>query len=285
LIPITISGATETDYNVANAEITVTGTHTFTYTVAATPSTPATGSPTLSGQYVVMDMESVDFTDEADADGLESFQIEAPIVGAAETVQSTYEGFSGGLLQETDDALKVRYLDRIQNPIAHFNVAEITAKAKTVAGVTRVFVQEITPAPGQVTVYFMRDLDEAGPIPSAAQVNATKAVLNEIRPANTDEEDLIVLAPTAVPTNFVFTSLLPATTTMSAAVLRSLQELFDERVSIGTNVTEDQYRSAIFNTVDTDTGEIVESFTLSTPIGSIAVADGEIATLGTVTGL
>lgn len=41
---VTISGATETDYNIT-AVITVTGATTFTYTVANSPSTPATGTP------------------------------------------------------------------------------------------------------------------------------------------------------------------------------------------------------------------------------------------------
>lgn len=41
---VTITGAAETDYNVINAEITVTGSDTFTFEVANSPSTPATGT-------------------------------------------------------------------------------------------------------------------------------------------------------------------------------------------------------------------------------------------------
>ncbi len=41
---VTISGATETEYNIT-AVITVGSTTTFTYTVAGTPTSPATGSP------------------------------------------------------------------------------------------------------------------------------------------------------------------------------------------------------------------------------------------------
>jgi hypothetical protein len=41
---VTISGATQTEYNVTTT-ITVTGTTTFTYTVSGTPATPATGTP------------------------------------------------------------------------------------------------------------------------------------------------------------------------------------------------------------------------------------------------
>ena len=41
---ITMSGATQTEYNIT-AIVTVTGSTTFTYTVAGSPATPATGSP------------------------------------------------------------------------------------------------------------------------------------------------------------------------------------------------------------------------------------------------
>lgn len=48
---VTISGATQTDYNIT-AAITVTSTTTFTYTVAGSPATPATG--TIVAQPVVL---------------------------------------------------------------------------------------------------------------------------------------------------------------------------------------------------------------------------------------
>lgn len=48
---ISIEGATEVEYNVANATITVTGDKTFTYAVSGTPATPATGSPAIKPRY------------------------------------------------------------------------------------------------------------------------------------------------------------------------------------------------------------------------------------------
>jgi hypothetical protein len=44
---VTITGATQTDYN-RNTEVTVTGTTTFTYAVANSPATPATGTIKVS---------------------------------------------------------------------------------------------------------------------------------------------------------------------------------------------------------------------------------------------
>jgi hypothetical protein len=40
---------------------------------------------------------------------------------------------------------------------------------------------------------------------------------------------------------------------------------------------------AIFQTVDTVTGQPLEAYTLSTPVADITINDGEIATQGTVT--
>ncbi len=50
---VTIAGAVETDYNV-RAQITVTGETTFTYTVANSPTTPATGTITATKDNIKM---------------------------------------------------------------------------------------------------------------------------------------------------------------------------------------------------------------------------------------
>jgi len=166
--------------------------------------------------------------------------------------------------------------------VANFNVAAITDKAKEVAGVTRVFVEEITPAVGQVTVYFMRDNDP-DPIPSGSEVAEVRAKIEEIVPANTDKDnDLFVNAPTGVPVAFTFTALSPDTSTMQSAIQANLAQFFDEDTVVSADIKEDAYRSAIFNTIDTATGDTVTSFTLSVPSGDITIATGEIGTLGTV---
>ena len=284
-VKITVTGAVETEYNVTLAEIVVTGASTLTYTVAGSPSTPATGTILLGADTATLTVTSVAFEDESDQDGLAGLTLESPIVGVDDTIKVDFLGLNDGADRETDDALRVRLLDRIQNPVAHFNVADIRARALTVPGVTRVFVQEITPDVGQVTVYFMRDLDETGTIPDGPEIATLKAELDLIRPANTAPQDLIVLAPTAVSTDFDFTALDPNTDPMKTAVRESLEEFFANRTTLGVAVTEDEYRSAIFNTTDPTTGAAVISFSLSTPSGPIPVANGEIATLGSITGI
>ena len=136
--------------------------------------------------------------------------------------------------------------------------------------------------PGVVTVYFLRDNDDS-PIPDGSEVADARALLLERKPVDRYDGDVRVLAPTAVPVPFIFTALSPNTPTMQSAVTASLKAFFDEKTSLGVDLTEDDYRCAIKDTIDTQTGQSVTSFTLSTPTGTIAIASNEITTLSNPT--
>lgn len=279
---VDISGAIETEYNGTEIVIQVTGANTFTYTVVGTPSTPATGTIIVTFTSVSVPVQSVDFGEDVNLAADSALAISSPIAGVDNDAFVDFGEIGGGTNQETDSALRTRFLSRVQNPVAHFNVSEIKDKAKEINGVTRVFVEEITPDVGQVTVYFMRDNDD-NPIPSGAEVTTVKDKILEIKPANTSDADVIVSSPVAVVNDFIFTALVPNTSTMKTAIDANLAQFFDESTLIGIDIEEDAYRSVIFNTVDTETGDVVQSFTLSSPVGDITIASGEIGTLGTVT--
>lgn len=361
-VPVAISGADQTEYNLASVAITVTGLNTFEYQVAGSPVTPATGTILAAFTSASVPVTSVTFGVATNLDAGEELTLQSPIVGVDDTLAVDFGAIGGGSDQETDPSLRLRSLDRIQNPVAHFNASDIIDKVKEVAGVTRVFVQEagfqigtaaitsitrtgnvakvtltaaadfqsgqtvtiigaietdynvteaailvesttvfhyivantpttpatgsitstVTVAIGQVRVFFMRDND-VNPIPSGSEVATVRTKIEEILPANTDEDnDLFVLAPVAVTTDFTFSALTPNTATMQAAVLANLQQFYDENTSVGVNINQDAYRSAIFNTVDTETGDVVQAFDLSTPTGDIVVASDEIGVLGNV---
>jgi hypothetical protein len=128
----------------------------------------------------------------------------------------------------------------------------------------------------------MRDND-TDPIPDAGEVTTTKDKILEIKPSNTSDANVIVNAPTAVSTNFNFTSITPDTTAMRSAISSNLAQFFQEETEVEVGVDEDAYRAVIINSVDSETGIKLSTFTLSTPSGDIPVIAGEIATLGTVT--
>jgi len=128
----------------------------------------------------------------------------------------------------------------------------------------------------------MRDNDD-DPIPTAGEVTTVKDKILEIKPANTADGDVIVAAPTAVPSPYTFTALSPNTVSMQEAITANLEQFYAENTDVGVNIVEELYSAAIANTIDTTTGDTIVSFTLSAPSGDIVIASGEIGTLGTIT--
>lgn len=279
-IALEIAGANETEYN-GTFVILVIAPNKFTYTVTGTPSTPATGTITASANILSLLVESVGFGTENNLLSGEQLILASPIAGIANISFVQFDGISGGFDIESDEELRSRILEAYQNPIALFNVAQIVAQARLVAGVTRVFVESATPAPGQVTIFFTRDND-VDIIPSGGEVATVKAKLVEIKPAHMDTDDLIVEAPTPVTVDFEFSFLQPNTLTMRQAIEDSLNQFFRESTEVGVSIKEFQYQSAIGNTVDPQTGQKVQSFTLAFPSGDIPIATGELGILGTV---
>jgi uncharacterized phage protein gp47/JayE len=279
---ITITGADQSEYNVTNEQIVVIGLNKFTFPVTGSPATPATGTTILASHTSIpVPLASNDFGINTNQDAGAELELQSPIVGVDNAANVDYGALGGGSDQETDVELQLRLVTRIQNPVAHFNAAEIDAKAKEIAGVTRVFIDEATPAEGQVTIYFTRDNDP-NPIPTGSEVTVVKNKILEIKPANTADADVIVNAPTGITVNFTFSALSPDTSTMRAAIEANLRQFFDERTSVGVDIDEDAYRSAVFNTVDTTTGDVVSSFTLTVPSGDIVMSSGQIGVLGGV---
>jgi uncharacterized phage protein gp47/JayE len=280
-VPVTITGADQSEYNVVDAQITVTGLNQFEYQVAGSPITPGTGTILASFTSSSVPIVSDEFGSGTNLDAGTQLRLQSPIVDVDDILTVDFGEIGGGSDEESDASLRNRLLDRIQNPVAHFNVSDISGKAKEVPGVTRVFVQEVTPVVGQVTIYFMRDNDD-DPIPSASEVTKVKNEILKIKPANTSDSDVFVLSPSADLVDFTFSSITPDTSTMRAAIAENLQQYFAENTSVGVDIDQDAYRSAIFNTVDTVTGDVMKTFTLSAPLGDIAILPGKIGVLGTV---
>ena len=206
----------------------------------------------------------------------------SPIAGVNNTALIDFDGLSGGTDEEADVDFRARAIDRWQNPVALFNPAAIERQAKLVPGVTRVFIREITPDVGQVTIFFTRDNDEDGPIPSVGEVADVKASILLIKPAHTNPDDVIVEAPVAVVVNFTISGISPDTSTMQSAITANLDQLFSEGTDVGVILKKNDYISAINRTIDTVTGDILQDFTIDSPIDDIAVGSSGLAVLGTV---
>lgn len=273
-----ISGAVETDYN-GTFTITVTAANKFTYQIATTPTTPATGTIVFDIDFVSLLVVAEDFGQDTNLIAGTKTTLVTPIAGVNNELFVDFDTVGGGADIETNLELLVRVKEAFAFPKAYWGVNFLVATAKEVSGVTRVFVEEITPAVGQVTIYFLRDNDD-NPIPDGSEVQAVRDVIIAAKPVDRDPSDIFVLSPTAIITPFDFSALAPNTATMQAAVSANLQQLFDENTAVGQDLTEDAYRSTIFNTIDPQTGQRVTDFDLTDPVGDIVANTGEIPTFG-----
>lgn len=278
---VTIAGANETEYNVTDSVINVTGADEFTYEIVGVPATPATGTITATINKWSADVLSSVEGKDSNLDSGTVLTLATPVSGIDSDAQLTFEGATGGADQELESSLQSRLISRVQNPVSHFNESDIIELALTQTGVTRVFVDSATPVAGQVTITFMND-NNLVTIPSATDVVAMKFLLSTIKPAGMSATDLIILAPVADPQTFTFTSLTPNTESMQNAVNANLDQFFAE-IDVGEDMLEVGYSSAIFNTVDPDTGDKVTAFALSAPSGDVVISSTDIATKGTVT--
>lgn len=277
---VTIAGADQPEYN-GTFEIFPIAIDEFTYTLPAPAASPATGTITAEWTSAPIEIQSLEFGQDQNLVANTPITFVTPLAGVDSKAFVDFGAIGGGSDIETDEELRTRLLDRIQNPVTLFNVAAIVNQCKRVSGVTDVWVQEITPAVGQVTVYFVRNND-ANPIPEQSEVDTVKNELLKIKPAHVADQDVIVSAPVPAGATFIFTALTPDTPTMRQAIIDNLDALFRDEAEAGVALTEDDYRCAINSTIDPATAQSVESFTLSSPVGDIGGALNEYPVLDAV---
>ena len=285
---VTVSEAIETGFN-GTFGIKVTADNEFTYTLVSSPSSPATGSPLATATWGIVPVTATVTGPETNRDAGADLVSSTTISGFAGVATAIWGGIGGGADVETTDSFRARTIEALGTDFGMFSAAEIKIVAKTVPGVTRVWVREATlgatngVAEGQVKIAFMRDSD-ANPFPSAQEVAAVKAVIvSSIMPAHTAEEDVIVQSPDTLTVDFVFSALSPNTGSMRRAIQASLQQFFSEAVDYSTDIPEDAYRCAIFDTWDREAQTKLKSFALSSPTADIAVGLNELPRLGTIT--
>ena len=283
---ISINGADQTDYNVINQEISVTGLKTFAFDISTTPVTPATGTLTLDFTSAIASVTSTTLGANTNVGSV----VELTLVNAITNVDSaafpTFDGISGGLDVESDESLNERVREKYQSYFAQsFSKVGIPIFLKeAVAGITRVWVKDAFPTAGQVTIYFVRDNDE-NILPDTTQIATVKdAIINgtdtidPIKPSNTPDDYIIVLAPDPVTVNLNFASVTPNTDDMKTAIENNLIDYFKNNAEFETSISKNDLYNVIYSTTDSQG---------NTPSVSIALIDiivgtGQIPILGTV---
>lgn len=280
---IRILGADQPEYNGVHT-IVSTGDFQFQYEIATTPVTPATGIITADVDRALSNVESLEKGIDQNVEASSELSLSTPLAGVNSIAIAGSSGIDGGSDDESDDNYRRRVQERYANPVSLFNEQAIKEAAEAISGVTRVWVFETTPAIGDVTISFVRDNDP-DIIPSAAEVTDVKDAIMAIAPANTDESLVFVNDPaiSVFPVNFIFTAIFPTTVSLKDAIAQNLAQFFREDIVIGKVITEDTYRAIIQNSVSPDSGEQVQSFTLSAPSGDIILTSDQVPVLGTIT--
>lgn len=279
----------------AEVNITITGTDT-TVVPAGTVFRRsdgfeyATKDEVTIGASVSGEVEAVlvatETGDSGNIDDGSTVSLTSPISGVDSdaTVDSTViEGED----QETIEALRTRLVERIQAPPAGGTVADYIAFAKTVVGVTRVWVLPAYYGQGTVGISFVED-DEDPIIPDSAKVDEVQAAIDEQKPVTADATVFAPIASAMDPE----IQLKPNTSDVRAAVTAELEDLIFREAQVRNAVDPDQVAdgvqfdgiiplSKINEAISIATGE--EDHVLLSPTSNPQPSEGGILTLGTIT--
>lgn len=196
-------------------------------------------------------------------------------INAAATVAAG--GLGGGADLESNDSLRSRLLERIQQTPQGGARHDYITWAKEVPGVTRAWCFPLEMGDGTVTVRFVRDNDTSL-IPDAGEVAAVQAYIDEQKPVGMEA---FAVAPIGVPEVFQI-HIVPATSTVKAAVEASLRDLLlreaepeggaGEGVILLTHIRE---------AISLAAGE--SDHLLVSPIADIEPTTGQMVTFGGIT--
>jgi uncharacterized phage protein gp47/JayE len=234
--------------------------------------TDADGSP--SGGTVDIAVTAKESGEESNVEGGEELSMSSPIAGIDSVVTVSATGITDGVDEETDPALLVRLLSRIQDPPNGGSENDYVTWAKEVSGVTRAWCLPLYLGDGTVGVTFVRDNDAGSIIPSAGEVAAVQAYIDDLsrRPVTAD---VTVFAPIAAPLAFTISGI--SDVTVRAAVQAELEDLILREAEPGGTLLLSHIREAISSAQ----GE--NDHVLTLPAANVTVADGYLTTMGTIT--
>ena len=178
-------------------------------------------------------------------------------------------------------------MERLQFPPSGGTVTDYIGFAKSVPGVTKVWVLPDLLGEGTVGLTFVEE-DEDPIIPDAAKVEEVQVAVLPLKPISAD---LFTFAPTPEPIDPVI-AIKPNTTEVQAAVIEELNDMLSrdaevngasdpERVGEGIQFDGKIPLSKINEAISIADGE--DDHVLTSPIVDVQPPTGGLATLGTVT--
>jgi uncharacterized phage protein gp47/JayE len=200
--------------------------------------------------------------------------INPPVDGVSNTAFAF--NLVGGTDTETDDELRARILQRIQNPPMGGAQADYVTWALAVPGVTRAWAN-VEQGIGTMTVRFMMDDLRAdnGGFPLPADIAAVAAYIDQKRPVTV--KDCFVAAPIKQFINITINNLNPNTTEAQAEIQAQLEAMLFMMAKPGQTIYSAWVSAAIMQAPS------VISFDLVTNTDFVMTDIGYMATLGTIT--
>lgn len=193
----------------------------------------------------------------------------SPVLGVSDVFIVTGDGLSGGVNQESIEALRARVIRSYRQLPHGGNADDYVTWALEVPGVTRAWHRRNWVGLGTVGVFIMRDGDP-DPIPNADALEQAHAYIAKQCPVTAE---LLVLAPTPKPVFYDIT-LTPDSSTLRAAVEASLRELHYREAEPGVTLLRTHMAEAISGT----RGERDHALTM--PPADVTAAGNEVLTFG-----
>jgi uncharacterized phage protein gp47/JayE len=197
----------------------------------------------------------------------------APIAGVNSNAVVDGSGITGGADTESDDLLRTRVLDRIQNPPQGGAAHDYIAWAKDNAGVTRAWSYPLEGGTGNVVVRFMMDDSYADGIPLAGDETTVQNYIELLQPA---AAILTVVAPVATALNCTI-NVTVDTPAVRAAVEAELRDMILRDSEPGGTILLSHINEAISRATD-ETDHVVTA-----PAADVVYLTNEIAVFGVIT--
>jgi uncharacterized phage protein gp47/JayE len=197
----------------------------------------------------------------------------------------------GGADQETPDAFRSRMLARYAAPPHGGDAADYVEWATSVPGCTRAWINPQGYGPGSVVVYPMFDVtrESSGGFPQGTDGCAVEETRG---PSAAGDQALVadylwtvqpvtslvyVAAPRPLPTDVALLGLDPNTPEQQAAILASLQDMFQFTASVAGVI----YPSDIYQAILSTPG--VEHFSVAAPALPVVAGTGQLPVMGVLT--
>jgi uncharacterized phage protein gp47/JayE len=197
----------------------------------------------------------------------------SPVPGVNSDGAVTAFGITAGTNQEDDYSLRVRTLERIQQPPQGGAEHDYVAWSKAISGVTRVWVHPMQLGVGTVSVTFAMDNKVDTIIPSEDEVGLVQAALNSQRPTTAT---VYVFAPEAVSVDLEI-NIFPNTVAVRESIQTEIEAFFKREAAPGGTL----YISRLREVISFAAGEFRHELIL--PAADITMEYGDLATVGNIT--